>query len=120
MASTRSRNTPGDYQSEQRSYTENLAYMSYETSQYYGVAATTHLPGDGLIGMRAPHRILANNYCDIESQLLGIGANNLVAPSAPVQPEIHRLQSLDVFDKQPLIMPTPFLPQANQRPLYRN
>jgi hypothetical protein len=120
MASTRSRNTPGDYESEQRAYTQNLSYMSYETSSHYGVAANTHLPGDGLIGMRAPHRVLSNNYCDIESQLFGIGSSNLVSAAAPVQPEIHQLKSLDIFDKQRLVMPSPFLPQANQRPLYLN
>lgn len=120
MASTRSRNTPGDYESEHRAYTQNLAYMSYENSKYYGVAATTHLPGDGLIGMRAAHRVLSNNYCDIESQLFGIGSTNLVSAQAPTQPEIHNLKSLDIFEKQGLIMPSPFLPQANQRPLYLN
>lgn len=120
MASTRSKNTPGDYESEQRAYTQNFAYMSYETSPYYGVAPTTHLPGDGLIGMRAAHRVLANNYCDIESQLFGIGSTNLVSAASPVQPDIHALRPLDIFDKQPLLMPSPFLPQANQRPLYLN
>ena len=120
MASTRSRNTAGDYESEQRSYTQNLAYMSYETANYYGVAPTTHFAGDGLVGMRAAHRVLANNYCDIESQLFGIGSTNLVSPNAPVQPDIHHLKSLNIFDKPELIMPSPFLPQANQRPLYLN
>jgi hypothetical protein len=120
MASTRSRNTPGDYASEQRAYTQNLAYMSYENSKFYGVAPTTHLPGDGLIGMRAAHRVLSNNYCDVESQLFGIGSSNLVSPQGTIRPEIHPLKSLDIFDKQGLIMPAPFLPQANQRPLYLN
>jgi hypothetical protein len=120
MASTRSRNTPGDYDSEQRAYTQNLAYMSYETANYYGVASSTHFPGDGLIGMRAPHRVLSNNYCDIESQLFGIGSTNLVSAQVPSQPEIRHLKSLDVFDKSKLFMPAPFLPQANQRPLYLN
>ena len=120
MASTRSRNTTGDYESEQRAYTQNLAYMSYENSTYYGVATTTHLPGDGLIGMRAAHRVLSNNYCDIESQLFGIGSTNLVSSQVPAKPDIHQLKSLDIFDKGALIMPSPFLPQANQRPLYLN
>jgi hypothetical protein len=120
MAASRSKNTPGDYQLEQQAYTRGLAYHSYETSNYYAVPSNTYFPGQGLVGMKAPHRVLSQNYCDVESQLFGIGANNLVAPVSPVQPEIHSMPSLDIHSKPRIFMPDPFLPQTNQRPLYLN
>jgi len=121
MASTRSRNTPGDYDSEQRSYFNNLAYMSYETASHYAVPQHTYFPGNGLVGMKAAHRSLSSNYCDVESQLFGIGSTNLVSPTSEVQPQIHQLKSLDIAStKTPLIMPSAFAPQANQRPMYLN
>lgn len=120
MASTRSKNTPGDYNLEQRAYQQNLAYLSYDTSRFYAQAEKTYFPGQGLIGMKSDARVLSGNSCDIESQLRGIGSTNLVAPSLPVYPEIYPLQSLDISSKVPLVMPQPFLPQTNQRPLYRN
>jgi hypothetical protein len=120
MASTRNRNTPGDYQSEQAKNTDHSAYFSYEHSSHYAVPTQTHFPGNGLIGMKSAHRNLSQNYCDIESQLFGIGSTNLVSPQGTVDAHIHTLKSLNIADKTPLILPAPLVAQPNQRPMYLN
>jgi hypothetical protein len=120
MASTRSKNTPGDYELEQRTFQLGHNYLSYEHSPYYAVQQHTYLPGQGLIGMKASNQVLAGNGCDIESQLFGIGSTNLVNPVLPVSPQIYTLRSLDIANKVPLVMPDSFKPLENQRPLFLN
>ena len=82
MASTRNRNTPGNYQLEQ-----NLNACNYNLATYIhgtqGQGYTRHLPGDGLIVAQMHSRDLAENYMDIESQLFGIGSTNLENPLPP-------------------------------------
>jgi hypothetical protein len=112
MASTRNKNTPGDYISEQRSITQHINYRTYHS---YGVPQTTYLPGDGLLqGRVAPHQ-LSHNSSDIESFLWGIGSTNLVNPLPPTNPEIKQLKSLAVMDKIPVIVPGDLQVQPNQR-----
>jgi len=120
MASTRNRNTPGDYAMEQQAKTLHRNYTAYEESSFYGTVQHTYFPGNGLIGMRTGSSNLASNACDIESQLRGIGATNLVEPRAPITPEIHSLQSLNIAGRLPLIMPSAFKPEPNQRPMHLN
>ena len=48
MASTRNKNTPGNYCLEQREYKNSEQYTLYANSQY-GAAYNTRLPGDGLM-----------------------------------------------------------------------
>jgi len=45
MASTRNRNTPGNYCLEQRQFAESTNYTLYSNSQY-GAAYNTQLPGN--------------------------------------------------------------------------
>ena len=47
MASTRNKNTPGNYCLEQREYKESSNYTLYPNSQY-GAAYNTRLAGNGL------------------------------------------------------------------------
>jgi len=112
MASTRNKNTPGNYSAEQWSLGEQINYNTYKN---YGVAQTTHFPGDGLLQGRVAPQQLSNNSCDIESQLFGIGSTNLVNPLPPVVPEIKPLNSLAVMDKIPLIIPGDLVVQGEQR-----
>ena len=112
MASTRNRNTPGDYKAEQWSLQEQINYNTYKN---YGVAESTYLPGDGLLQGRVAAENLSNNFCDIESQLFGIGSTNLVKPLPTVVPEIKPLQSLAVMNKTPLIIPGDLMVQGEQR-----
>lgn len=114
MASTSSKNTPGDYASEQWSYTQNLNYNTYS---HYGRPVNTYYPGDGLLAGRVHHENFARNSCDIESMLRGIGSTNLVQPQEPVHGELYNLKSLSIIDRIPLFVPAPLQVQPNQRPL---
>jgi hypothetical protein len=114
MASTRTKNTPGDYQLEQWSFAQHVAY---NTAAHYGRPEQTYLPGDGLLAGTVSRTQLSNNSCDIESMLFGIGSTNLVTPHAPIRPEIYQVESLSIIDRIPLLIPAPLVVQPNQRPL---
>ena len=116
MASTRNRNTPGDYNAEQKSFRQQVEYC---TNKEYAIATPTHLAGSGLIQGRLPDTELSNNPKDIESFLFGIGSSNLVSPQAPVTPELKRLQELSIVDRRvPLIMPDDLVIRGSQRPTF--
>ena len=115
MASTRNKNTLGDYKLEQRNNTEIREYNTYENSAY-GAAQQTNFAGDGLLMGRIAAVQLSNNSCDIESQLFGIGSTNLVIPKEFVEPSIKSLQSLTIIDRLPVLVPEPLVVEKNQRP----
>jgi hypothetical protein len=114
MASTSSKNTPGDYQLEQWSHTQHVNYNTYAQ---YGRPVNTYLPGDGLLGGNVHRENFAQNSCDIESMLRGIGSTNLVSPQEPVKGQLYSLKSLSVIDRIPLLVPAPLKVEPNQRPL---
>ena len=120
MASTRSRNTPGNYALEQKSFQDHHNYMSFEKSAFYGTVQQTYLPGNGLVGMKTAGMNLSANSCDIESQLFGIGSTNMVSPQTPIAPDVYDLKSLNVAYKAPVIVPETFIPELNQRAMYLN
>lgn len=114
MASTRDRNTPGNYRMEQNINTahvgRNIAH--HETTAYY--------PGDGLGPAKTARSALASNACDIESQLFGIGTANLVSPQPIVVPQLKQLKSLAVYDKPKVLMPEPLIVSSVNRPMIFN
>jgi len=112
MASTRSRNTPGNYCVEQRSYQQQ---SSYKTDRNYAFATPTLLAGDGLLAGKVPETELSGNPKDIESYLFGIGTSNLVTPQAPVNPELKFIPSLSIMNKLPVFMPDDLIIQNDQR-----
>jgi hypothetical protein len=120
MASTRNRNTPGNYAAEQAANRINHHYSSYESSSYYAVPEQTYFPGNGLVGMKTAHRNLSQNYSDVESFLFGIGSTNLVSPQSTPTPEINQMKSLNVADRLPMIMPGTLNVQPGQRPMFLN
>jgi hypothetical protein len=120
MASTRSRNTPGNYTLEQQINTQQNDYMSFEKSSFYGTVPATYFPGQGLVGMKTAGLNLASNSADIESQLFGIGSTNLVEPRMPVAPNVYQLDSLNVAYKAPVVLPEQFIPTPNQRAMPLN
>ena len=71
MASTRNKNTPGNYCLEQKQYTHSRTYTLYPNSQY-GAAYDTKLPGNGLNPGQIPGNKMSYNAPDIESFLFGI------------------------------------------------
>jgi hypothetical protein len=116
MASTRNKNTIGDYTMEQQRYSSKCTYLTYEP---YGKPNKTFLSGDGLLHGRVAAENLSSNYCDIESKLWGIGSTNLVTPQPDVTADVYRLKSLAISNRLPLIVPEPLNLAKDQRPLLR-
>jgi hypothetical protein len=120
MASTRNKNTPGNYALEQEAYAKQYLEKMYIHSPQ-GKAQQTVLPGDGLLIGKMHGRDLASNSCDIESFLWGIGSTNLVNPLPKVEPLIHSLPSLNVIHRVPLVRPLlPPKVDTLARPMYLN
>jgi hypothetical protein len=115
MASTRNKNTPGNYNLEQKQNIKNEDWQLYMYGAN-GYAYDTKLAGNGLNPGQVPWDMLSNNAPDIESFLFGINSTNLVNPSPCLNPSLRTLHSADLFDKKPIIMPVPQAVTKNQRP----
>lgn len=115
MASTRNKNTPGNYCLEQRQYKNSEQYTLYENSQY-GKAYNTQLPGNGLLPAQISWDKLSYNAPDTESFLFGINSTNLVNPAPCFIPEIKDLKSVNIYEKETIFMPEPLVIEKNQRP----
>jgi hypothetical protein len=116
MASTRNKNTSGNYSLEQKQFNQSQTYTLYPNSQY-GAAYNTRLPGNGLLPAQIPWNKLSHNPADTESFLFGINSTNLVNPAPCFVPEIAKLNSTNIFDKSSILMPEPLVMEKNQRPL---
>ena len=115
MASTRNKNTPGNYCLEQRQSTGPEKWCLYKNGAN-GYAYNTKLAGTGLIQGQMPWDTLSHNPADIESFLFGINSTNLVNPAPALTPELKCLQSKDLFKRSDSIMPVPLVVPKNQRP----
>lgn len=115
MASTRNKNTIGNYNLEQRQFQNSAGYTLYPNSQY-GAAYNTRLAGNGLLPGQIPWDKLSHNAADTESFLFGINSTNLVNPAPCFTPEISKLGSVHIFDKGPTLMPEPLVVEKYQRP----
>ena len=116
MASTRNKNTSGNYCLEQREFAESSGYTLYPNSQY-GAAYNTRLAGNGLNPGQIPWNKLSYNAPDIESFLFGVNSTNLVNPAPIFVPELAKIDSVNIFEKGAILMPEPLVIQKNQRPL---
>jgi hypothetical protein len=116
MSSTRNRNDPGNYQSEERSREEQRMYSMFQ-NQGNGQAFNNNLAGNGLLAGQMGLMPLSRNFVDIDSYLKGTGSSNLVTPMPIVQPQYKSLNTLDIFEKSTLIIPKPLRHIKNQRPL---
>jgi hypothetical protein len=115
MASTRNKNTPGNYCLQQLQYSQGREHIIYKNGAA-GEACDTKLPGNGLLPGQIPWNQLSHNSADIESFLFGINSTNLVNPQPCLTPQPKHLQSANVFDKGPIYMPEPLVVEKNQRP----
>ena len=115
MASTRNRNTPGDYASEQKSMKDMFDSILYENGSS-AQAYQTNFAGNGLLNGRMASCVLSHNACDVESFLYGIGSTNLVNPYQAPTPDIKHIPSLNIMNKLPVIVPNPLVIHPNQRP----
>lgn len=115
MASTRNKNTKGDYLLEQRVNDLANIYSMYEHSQH-GAAYNPTLPELGFGPSKMSNNIFSKNAIDIESGLFGIGSTNLVSENAACIPNWNSpLPTNSYFDRIPMIMPTPLVIIKNQR-----
>jgi hypothetical protein len=119
MASTRNKNTVGNYELEQNAYLGQFHYKMYENSTQ-GRPLQPNFAGNGLIMGRMGARDLAKNDCDIESYLFGIGSTNLVKPLPRVIPNIKPIDSLNIISRIPMYVPVALSIEPNQRYLYLN
>ena len=117
MASTRNKNTPGDYRLEKDSM---ITQREYRTNLVFSLPTQSYHPGDGLLGAKTSRTVLSSNACDIESSLFGIGANNLENPKPANVPDLHTLKSLSIMNKVPLIQPASVIVSSANRPMYLN
>lgn len=127
MASTRNRNLPGDYAQETRKYQQSFERMSFDHSSYFAHAQQSYLPGYGIAGAKMPARVIREDFSDVESELFGIGANDLVNPRLFPIAQMNqpvRFQHLDIVPPPSAVtntlMPAAFAGQENQRPLWLN
>jgi hypothetical protein len=116
MASTRNKNTRGNYALE---LNKSIHMQEYMLHTDYGEKDVTFRPGDGLGGARLPSTHLSSNPVEIESFLLGIGSSDLTKPTAVLSPDLKCLPQIDLFKKRGIVMPDPFYAQTDQRPLRR-
>jgi hypothetical protein len=116
MASTRNKNTKGNYCLDQRQNTGSEAWQLYHNGAN-GYAYDTKLPGNGLNPGRFPWYTLSHNPADIESFLFGINSTNLVNPAPPLTPELKCLKSANIYKSAPVIMPIPQAIPKFQRPM---
>ena len=117
MASTRSKNTPGNYAIEQSSYLRQLDNVIYKNGAS-GQAYKNNFAGNGLLPGKCGSMNLSYNYADVESYLLGIGSTNLVNPKADPVVQLKYIQSINIYDKPSVIIPSPFTPSSDQRPAF--
>jgi hypothetical protein len=115
MASTRNRNTPGNYCLEQREHQQFSQYTMYPNSQC-GTAYNTRLPGNGLMPGQISWNKLSYNAADTESFLFGINSTNLVNPAPQFVPEITQLDSVNMYERGITYMPEPLVIEKKQRP----
>jgi hypothetical protein len=115
MASTRNKNTKGDYLLEQRVNDLANMYSTYTHSQY-GSAYKQSFPELGFAPSKMSNTIFSENAVDIESGLFGISSTNLVKETPQCVPSWKSpLPTKSYFDRIPMIMPTPLVIIKNQR-----
>ena len=115
MASTRNKNTDGNYKLEQRSFAHARTYESFENSQY-GQAYSPALPALGFNPSHMSRNNLSENPIDIESALFGINSTNLVKKSEIIHPKLINVPVIKYFEVQDVIMPKPLVMEHKQRP----
>lgn len=117
MALDNNKNTPGNYQMFVRS-NEEIVNNSFYNHNPWANPAQILFPGNGLLAGRMHTDVLCKNDTDVESFLRGIRANDLVNGPFSVKAELQTPKSLDIFQKEPVIMPQPMIVSRENRPMY--
>ena len=114
MASTRNRNTLGNYELEQNNMAELRKHKMYAGHLFH---EQTCYAGDGLLPGRYPLQLF-NDNCDVESELLGIGSTNLVTPKTTTMlpPAPRPLPTGSIIERRgDVILPTPLVISGRER-----
>ena len=117
MALDNNKNTPGDYKLFVRSNEEIVNNYFYSHNPWANPVQVL-LPGNGLLTGRMHTDVLCKNDTDVESFLRGIRANDLVNGPFSVVPELEIPKTLDIFQKEAVIMPQPMNVSRQNRPMY--
>jgi len=116
MASTRNKNCIGDYCLEQNAYNSSYDYRLYKYGPY-GFSFDPKLPGNGLLPGQFRPSDLSENPTGIESFLFGINSTNLVNPQKECfTPRLKRMDSANIYEKEPVYMPVPLVVSKFNRP----
>ena len=116
MASTRNRNTPGNYCLEQKQYSNSFTWSLYPNSSH-GNSYDTCIPGNGLLQGQINSSQLSYNNINIESFLFGIDVTNLTKPEFNcLTPEIKKLEQLNIFPSRATYIPEKLIISKSNRP----
>lgn len=113
MASTRDKNSTGNYELEKHGINKQF---SHYVNDVYARPPTVNMPGDGLLAAKTCRNELSSNACDIESMLRGIGANNMENPQPEIKPQLNEMSDLRIMNKPVFYVQEPVLQYKNQRP----
>jgi hypothetical protein len=113
MASTRNKNTVGNYCDQQRQLQKQEDWFM---RNYKFENPRPAYPCAGINVQHVPWNELAGNPVDIETYLYGISANNFVNPLPPLVPELKTFNNISFFETPKLFIPVlpPYL--HGQRP----
>ena len=113
MASTRNKNTFGNYCDQQRQLQKQEDWFM---TNYKFENPRPAFPSTGINVQHVPSKELSNNPVDIETYLYGISANNFITPSSAVTPDLKTMENICFFDTPNLYIPVlpPYL--QGQRP----
>lgn len=114
MASTRNKNTCGDYYLEQKQSNHILDNRIYQNRR---IAYNDALPCAGINVGSVPNTQLAHNATDIESRLYGINSSNLVNPEKQLMPQLKSMPEVAFFERHQIFIPEPLVIENKQRPL---
>lgn len=114
MASTRNKNTKEDYNLEKNRNTHLTEMQSYKYSRHN---YDPKLPGLGLMPAQINGKDISHNYVNIESQLFGIGANDLENPRPQQTPDYKHMNEVAMVEQEDIILPRPLYIERNQRHL---
>tara|TARA_Y100000768_G_C23651604_1_gene528853 strand:+ start:59 stop:427 length:369 start_codon:yes stop_codon:yes gene_type:complete len=120
MASTRNKNTKGDYLQEQESNRQNFLYRTYEHSQYgkpCNFLDVYKLPNNTSSTRAIAQESLSYNPIEIESYLKGISATNLEISQSKLNPRLKEFSSIKMHDNVSLLLPNQIKTDQKQRPL---
>jgi hypothetical protein len=118
MASTRNKNTAGDYRMEQQINRHLTQYNVYKNSAQ-GTPWETHIPDVGWMPSNVSRETFATNAVDVESMLRGTGESNLVEPKGETVVQKVEVGYKSFFERPVVATPEPLVLERFQRPNLR-